>query len=334
MKKKTLIIVLLLIVLAAGAVTWAVIANKPPKKVAYVCKMLTNDWFVQQEMGIQKACDELGLEYVGFDSNLSDEQCAKDIDEALASKCDILLLCVSNQEMGPEIAKRCAEEGVVLVTLDDNIVDQNGNDVPHVGMATTEVGLLGGVCLGNLATERNYFAEGNVVKAIAIDVPTTTVIGPRIEGYKQGLLGTTPLTEEDFIVVETSEGMYEDDLEADAPVIAEHPEVTHWIICGANDDCALAITSILEEQGFDMDNTLACGLGGHEKSLAKFKKGDPNFMTIVLHPEEEGYDAVQIAYDHIVNKTEMPLFTEVNGAVATKDNYLDFFPDGKAITEN
>ena len=311
----------------------AIVNDKKPLKVAYVCKMLSNSWFVQEEMGIKKACEELGLDYVGIDSNLNDEQCLSDIDNAFAQNCDILLLCVTNQSMGPNIAERCAEEGVVLITLDDNIVDQEGNDVTHVGMPTKEVGVLGGTYLGNLATERNYFTEDNNVKVIAIDVPTTTVIAPRIEGYKEGLMATTPLTEEDFIVVEAAEGMYEDDIEAASPVIIAHPEVTHWIICGANDDCAIAIMAILEEQGFDMDNTLACGLGGYEMSLAEFKEGNPNYVSIVLRPDIEGYDAVYLAHDYLVNGAEMPKLTEVNGAIATAENYLEFYPGGKMITE-
>ena len=333
-KKSTILGAAVLIAVVIGIIAVnAIVHDKKPLKVAYVCKMLSNSWFVQEEMGIKKACEELGFEYVGLDSNLNDEQCLSDIDSAFAQNCDILLLCTTNQSMGPNIAERCAEEGVVLITLDDNIVDQQGSDVTHVGMPTKEVGVLGGTYLGNLASERNYFTDGNNVKVIAIDVPTTTVIGPRIEGYKEGLMATTPLKEEDFIIVEAAEGMYEDDIEAASPVIIAHPEVTHWIICGANDDCAIAIMAILEEQGFNMDNTLACGLGGYEMSLAEFKKGNPNYISIVLRPDIEGYKAVYLAHDYIVNGTEMPALTEVNGDIATSDTYLDFYPGGKMIIE-
>ena len=332
-KKLPIIIAAAAVVLAIGILAVINIKHEHPLKVVYVCKMLSNSWFVQEEMGIKQACEELGIEYVGIDSNLNDEQCLSDIDNAFAQNCDILLLCVTNQSMGPNIAERCAEEGVVLVTLDDNIVDSQGNGIPHVGMPTKEVGVLGGTYLGNLATERDYFAQGNTVKVLAIDVPTTTVIAPRIEGYKEGLMATTPLTEEDFIIVETTEGMYEDDIEAVSPVIIAHPEVTHWIICGANDDCAIAPMAILEEQGFNMDNTLACGLGGYEMSLAEFKKGNPNYIAIALRPDIEGYKAVYMAHDYLVNGTEMPKLTEVNGSIATADNYLDFYPNGKMITE-
>lgn len=302
-------------------------------KFVYVSKMLSHPWFIQQEMGIKAACEELGIEYVGIDSNLNDEKALADIDSAFSMEADALLLVITNQSMGPNVAERCKEEGVELITIDDNIVDENGDPVPHVGMPTKEVGELGGAYLGMMANERNFFSEGNKVKVLQIDVPTTTVFAPRLDGYKEALMETTPLTEEDFIRVDTTDGMYEDNLIAASPVILGNPDVTHWIITGANDDCALAPMALLEEQGFNMANTLSCGLGGYEMSLAEFKEGNENYVAIVLQPDLEGYKAVHIAYDKIVNGIEMPETTWVSGAIANSENYLEFYPDGKMITD-
>lgn len=304
-----------------------------PLKFVYVSKMLSHPWFKQEEMGIIKACKELGIEYVGIDSDLNDEKCLADVDSAFSMGADALLICVTNQSMGPDIAAQCKEEGVVMITIDDNVVDENGDPVPHVGMPTKEVGQIGGEALGKMATERDFFAEGNKVKVLQINVPTTTVIGPRLEGYKEGLMKTTPLTEEDFIVVDTTDGMYEDNLTAVSPIVIANPDVTHWIITGANDDMALAPMALLEEQGFNMDNTLSCGLGGYEMSLAEFKDGNPNYIAIVLQPDVEGYKAVYLAYENIVNGTDLPATTLVSGSIATSDNYLDFFPNGKLMTD-
>lgn len=308
-------------------------ADKENLKFVYVSKMLSHPWFLQEEMGIKKACEELGIEYVGIDSNQNDEQCLSDVDSAITMEADVLLICMTNQSMGPNIAQKCKEEGIAMVTIDDNVVDETGAAVPHVGMPTKEVGELGGQELAKMANERGYFDEGNKVKVLQIDVPTTTVFAPRLEGYREALMKDTPLKEEDFIVVDTTEGMYEDVLEAASPIIVANPDVTHWIVTGANDDCALAPVAVLQEQGFDMDNTLACGLGGYEQSLEQFKAGNKNYIAIVLRPDEEGYQAVKIAYDYIVNGTEMPENTYVNGSIANSDNYLDYYPNGKLVTD-
>jgi L-arabinose transport system substrate-binding protein len=333
-KETVLVLLALLTVFAFNACKKsAPEAAEKKLKFVYISKMLSHPWFKQEEMGIIKATQELGIDYVGIDSNLSDEKCLADIDSVFSMNADALLICITNQSMGPNVAELCRAEGVELITIDDNIVDEFGNPVPHVGMPTKESGVLGGKALAELAVKRNFFAPGNVVKVLQIDVPTTTVFAPRIEGYREALMAGTPLKAEDFIVVDTSEGMYEDNLEVSAPVILANPNVTHWIITGANDDCALAPMTVLEEQGFNMDNTLACGLGGYEMSLEEFKNGNKNYICIVLGPDVEGYQAVKIVYDKIVNGVEMPATTLVSGSIADSENYLTYFPNGKLMTD-
>jgi L-arabinose transport system substrate-binding protein len=302
-------------------------------KFVYISKMLSHPWFAQEEIGIKKGCAELGIDYVGIDSNLNDEKCLADVDSAFAMNADALLICMTNQSMGPNIAERCREEGVVMITIDDDVVDETGKPVPHVGLPTKEVGELGGKALAELAIKRNFFAPGNVVKVLQIDVPTLSVIRPRIDGYKDALLAGTPLKPEDIIIVNTSEGMYEDVLKAASPVLLANPNVTHWIITGGNDDMALAPMIILEEQGFNMKNTLACGLGGYEMSLEQFKKGNTSYICIVLQPDVEGYKAVQLAYDFITKGTKIPETTLVSGSIATSENYLTYYPNGKLMTD-
>ncbi len=304
-------------------------------KFAYISKQLTHQWFVQEEMGIKKACDELGIEYIGIDSNNNDEKCLSDIDSVFSMDADALLICITNQSMGPNLAARCKEEGVALVTIDDNIVDDEGNPVPHVGMPTEEVGELGGEELAKMANERGFFDDGNVVKVLQIDIPTNTVFAPRLNGYKKALMDNTPLTEEDFIRVDAGDATasYESNLEVASSTILGHPEVTHWIVTGANDDCALAPLSILEEQGYDSANVLGCGLGGYEMSLEQFKNGNESYIAIVLQPDIEGYEAVYLAYNNIVNGEEMPDNTYVSGSIANCENYLDYYPNGKLMTD-
>lgn len=304
-------------------------------KFVYISKQLSHQWFVQEEMGIKKACDELGIEYVGIDSDNNDEKCLQDIDSAFTMEADALLICITNQSMGPNLAKRCKEENIPLVTIDDNILDEAGNQVPHVGMPTKEVGELGGEELVKMANERGFFEDGNVVKVLQINIPTNTVFAPRLDGYKETLMANTPLKEEDFIRVGAADATaeFEGNMAVSSPVILAHPEVTHWIVTGANDDCALAPMAVLKEQGFDMANVLGCGLGGYEMPLEEFKNGNESYIAIVLQPDVEGYKAVYMAYDYLVSGTEMPENTFVSGSIANAENYLEYYPNGKLMTD-
>lgn len=311
-------------------------AAEPAKKVkiGYISKMLTHPWFIQESMGLEKKAKELGAEYISIDANLKDEQTLSALDNMIAQKIDALAICATNQGMGPVIAQKCKEAGIALCTIDDNMKDGDGKDIPHVGMPTKEVGITGGEAMGKIANDRGYFKEGNVVKVLMIDVPTVSVIKPRLDGYKEGLMKTCPqLKDSDFIIQGSKDGMFDDDLKIASSIINANPKVTHWIICGANDDCALAPMKVLEENKFNMDNSISCGLGGYELSLAEFLKGNKNYVCIVLQPDVEGEKAVQMLYDNIVSKKDMPAMTLVGGAIATSDNYLTFFPGGKLKTD-
>ncbi len=299
-----------------------------PVKVAYISKMLTNPWFVSQDQGLADKAKELGVEYFAIDANLDDEACDAAIDNALAQQIDGLAICITNQGNGPALAMKCAEKGVALITCDDNIVDADGKPVPHVGMPTEDVGVIGGEMLAKKATDAGFFKEGNVVKVLQIDAPDVSVLRPRLDGYKKALLANTPLTEEDFIYVETSECMMEDSLPAVQATLQAHPEVTHWICGGVNDDSAVAALKAIEEQGkVPVENTMICGLGGYNLAVEEFKKGNANFMTVVLDPYKEGAEAMRILYENITQGTAMPEVTYVNGQVATLDNWQDLITE-------
>ncbi|MDR0497229.1 MAG: substrate-binding domain-containing protein [Treponema sp.] len=293
-----------------------------PLKIAYISKMLTHPWFIAEDNGLRDAAAKLGVEYFSIDANLDDEACDAAIEAALAQGIKGLAICITNQGNGPALAIKCRERGIALITVDDNIVDENGSPVPHVGIPVREVGVLGGEALAKLANERGFFAPGNVVKVMQIDAPRVTVLVQRLEGYKQALMANTPLKDEDFLRPETSEAMLEDSLAVAQATIQAHPYVTHWIVTGVNDDTAIAPLKAIEENGrIPRENTLYCGLGGYSMSVEEFKKNNSSYICIVLDPYMEGYRAMEILYNYIVNGTAMPMQTLVNGNIATLSNW-------------
>ena len=82
-----------------------------------------------------------------------------------------------------------------------------------------------------------------------------------------------------------------------------------------------------------MTHTLGCGLGGYEMSLERFKAGEDNYIAIVLRPDIEGYNAVYEAYNYIVNGEEMQENIFVSGDIANAENYLEFYPNGKLMSD-
>lgn len=293
-------------------------------KFAYVCKMLTHPWFIEEENGIKARVEKLGLDYVGVDANLDDEACMQAVDNVIGQGADALMIVVTQQSLGPAVVEKCREVGIPVITIDDTIEDSDGNRIPHVGLPTVETGIMGGHALAKLAKERGFFAPGNVVKVMQIDMSFLSVVHDRTVGYKAALQEDLPLKDDDFIVQDSKTGMFEENLPVASAILNAHPDVTHWIVTGINDDGAIAPLRVFEENGFPMENVLACGLGGYIMSYEEFQKSHNSYIVTKLQPFAEGEAAVQILYDYITEGKEMPEETLVPGVIVTKDNYMDF----------
>lgn len=293
-------------------------------KFAYVCKMLTHPWFIEEENGIKARVEKLGLDYVGVDANLDDEACMQAVDNVIGQGADALMIVVTQQSLGPAVVEKCREAGIPVITIDDTIEDSDGNRIPHVGLPTVETGIMGGHALAKLAKERGFFDPGNVVKVMQIDMSFLSVVHDRTVGYKAALQEDLPLKDDDFIVQDSKTGMFEENLPVASAILNAHPDVTHWIVTGINDDGAIAPLRVFEENGFPMENVLACGLGGYIMSYEEFQKSHNSYIVTKLQPFAEGEAAVQILYDYITEGKEMPEETLVPGVIVTKDNYMDF----------
>jgi L-arabinose transport system substrate-binding protein len=293
-------------------------------KFAYVCKMLTHPWFIEEEKGIKARVEKLGLDYVGVDANLDDEALMQAVDNVIGQGADALMIVVTQQSLGPAVVDKAREAGIPVITIDDTIMDSDGNPIPHVGLPTVETGIMGGHALAKLAKERNFFAPGNVVKVMQIDMSFLSVVHDRTVGYKQALMEDLPLKDGDFIVQDSKTGMFEENLPVASAILNANPDVTHWIVTGINDDGAIAPLRIFEENGFPLENVLACGLGGYIMSYEEFQKPHNSYIVTKLRPFAEGEAAVQILYDYITEGKEMPRETLVPGVIVTKDNYEEY----------
>jgi len=288
----------------------------------YISKLLTHPWFMAESGGIENLCNEKGIEYIALDANMEDEKCLELVDQLISQGIDALMICATSQGIGPAITQKCEDAGIPVVTIDDTLVDHNGNPVPHVGMPTKEVGMTGGEALAQLATERGFFDEGNVVKVGNLSAAKLTVLMERTAGYTEALAANSPLVDpDDFILVETEDGMMNNALPAVNAIISANPDVTHWIFTGINDDCGVAAVRAAEELG--VENYVSCGLGGYDLALEELSKGNDNFITIGLRPDNEGYIAAEEIYLFLTEGTPLQEIIYVGGTIVDVDNYTE-----------
>jgi len=253
---------------------------------------------------------------------MDDEKCLELVDDLINQGIDGLMICVTSQGIGPALTEKCEEAGIPVVTIDDTVNDHYGNPVPHVGMPTKDTGVQGGEALVELANERGFFEEGNIVKVMNVGSAKLSVLMERTIGYTEGITSATSLKDpDDIIFVETETGFMDDALPACNAAVSANPNVTHWIATGINDDCAIAAIRSFEELGVDQNNYISCGIGGYGLALEELAKGNSNFITVGLRPDIEGYKAAEEIYLYLTEGAELQEMIIVGGTMVNVDNY-------------
>ena len=326
MKKALLVITALLLAVLIAAPLFAQGTKKAGKdlKIVYVCKMLTHPWFQEEEKGAKAMAQKLGITYIGIDANLDDEAFMQGIESAIAQKASGIMFCITDQAMGPSVTDRLKKVGLPYVTINDNVKQSDGKDAPHVGIDTYGSCFAGGVEMAKLAQKRGFFKPGNVVKIMSVDVSFKTFLHERTVGYQDGILKNSPLKKTDIVANDNETGMFEQVLPVAQSLINSNPRVTHWLVTGLNDDSAVAPLRALEEAGFDMNNVIACGLGGYSLSSDEFKNGNKNYLTIKLQPQAHGSEGVRVLYEYLVQGKPLMGFTPTSGVVIGYDTWKNY----------
>ena len=117
--KKLITIICVVVVVLALVVPNMTSAAEKKLKFAYVCKMLTHPWFIEEENGIKAKVKEIGLDYVGVDGNLDDETFLQGVDNVIGQGANALMVVVTNQALGPAVVEkaRAAKIPVLVVAI-------------------------------------------------------------------------------------------------------------------------------------------------------------------------------------------------------------------------
>lgn len=304
-------------------------AKTDRKKLAFICKDLEHEWFQKEYDGMEAACGQYGMEISGFDADYDDARCMDYVRQVTEEGYDGLIICTTSQELGPEIGELCGEAEIPVLTVDDTMKDQDGKEFPHIGMGTRVLGSIGGSALANLAEEREFPTEDGKTGILEIDISDLSVFRERLDGYEESLFSKLDLKPEDVTVVEGSTGMYEDNYQKITEYFTVNPVDLdkYWIICGANDDCALAGVRALESLGIPKEHILACGLGGYNLSIREFESGNENYIAVMMQPEEAGEHAVSQLYEYLENGTPISSDTIFGGSIVTSNNYMLYYDE-------
>ena len=300
-------------------------------KFVYICKKLTDDWFKEENAGMSKKAEELGVSYNGIDADYKDERFMQAVDNVIAQGVDGVMVCAPNEGLGSAIAKKFKEANIPYLTVDDKLLDDEGNPVPYVGVPTKQAGIETATALVKAAKDRDFFAAGNKWKIMIAEMAQITTTHEMALGYKEYFMQEIPgITESDIVTVDVKDGSFDSSMATISAAYNANPGMTHWIIATVDDYPAFAAVKILQENKFDFKNALISGFGAYQPSLDIFNMGGDiknSYFSMGLNPFLEGETAMQFLYDTVVNGTDIPAETRLGGEVIDATNMEMQFPE-------
>ena len=322
-KMKKLISLALTTAMVAGMACG--VAYAEDKLVVYgIYKAGDQTWFIDEGAAAQAAVEALGGEFIYVDAKMSPEEYLKDIDNAVANNASGIVTCIPDQTLSQAAVDAATAAGIPIVAADDALQDADGNKIaPWVGINAYVIGEANGEWLANYATENELVgAEGVGLLIMTMDTVSSCV--PRAEGEYAKFTELCPDFPEDNIFYADYDGTTDKGNTAAAAVFTANPQITTWLVTGANEEGTIGAVRALETAGLDADACVV-GLGGYmAKDEWNDKGADGTCMKAAAYfsAEQVGQGSVDVLMQ-IINGEEPTMETAVDAIIVTPENYKE-----------
>lgn len=288
-------------------------------------KSADQQYFIDLQDAFVAKAEELGATALRADAGLEPAQGIDLVNDAISAGAKGIAITVPDQTIGPAIADAAAAAGVALIATDDAIADSAGNPIPFVGFSGADMGGKVGAEAVRILSAGGWLEDESVnLGVLSTEVQTLSVCEDRTNASKAAMIEVGVAEEAIFSVPYTGEAQSAQD--AAGPVITAHPDVTHWVVFGCNDEGVLGTTNALATQGVATDNVLGVGLGAYE--ACKFWAADqPSGFkaALFISGQDVGATAAEVLYEHIVNGAELPENSIAPTTIVDPSTYGDIF---------
>src|SRR5512133_3283256 len=275
-------------------------ASGKPLLVA-INKSADQQYFIDLQNSFVDTATGLGANAKKFDAKLDPNLGVSLVNDAISAGDKGIAITVTDQTIGPEIAKAAKDEGVVLIATDDSIKDADGNPVPFVGFNGKDMGKKVGEAAAKLLTDSGWLKDSaKKVGVLSVEVQTLSVCNDRTDNEKAAIKAAGVADTQIFPVPYTGETLSAQD--AAGPIITAHPEITNWIVFGCNDEGVLGASNALATAGVKPENVIAVGLGAYEACKAWAANQPSAFKAgLFISGLDVGKTAATVLYDAVVN---------------------------------
>jgi L-arabinose transport system substrate-binding protein len=263
-------------------------AKKAPM-IAFICKDLSQEWFVSTSTAMKAAVKARGAkDLLLFDCGMSPDKYMTALDNVIAQKVDVLIVCPPDQKLSQITVDRCKEAGIKVYADDDGLIDAKGKHIaPALELDAYKVGQSQGNWLGDYVNKNKINADPATTGYLVLTMSEVSSCVPRSEGAMAAFKVKVPKFPANKIIKADYDGTSDKGFNVTAATITAHPEITTWILTAPNDEGAQGATRALEQAGKDK-KAIVVGLGGY---LAKdeFKKASSCFKAAAyIKPSEDG----------------------------------------------
>ncbi|GLS21074.1 L-arabinose-binding periplasmic protein [Labrys miyagiensis] len=309
---------------AALTTTALTAARADDVKLGFVVKQPEEPWFQDEWKFADQAGKEKGFTVVKIGAEDGEKALAA-IDNLGAQGAKGLVICTPDVKLGPALVARAKANNLKLMTVDDQLVDGEGKplaDVPHMGISASKIGEQVGQAIADEAKKRGW--DLKTVGMIHISYDQLPTAKDRVDGATK-VLEAAGLPAANVFDAPQAKTDTESALNASTTVLNAHPDITHWVAAGLNDEAALGAVRASEAVNITPDSMIAVGIGGADSAINEFKKSQPTgfFATVIISPKRHGYETSLNLYDWVVNGKAPPASVQTSGVLAKRDDYHD-----------
>ena len=313
----------LAIVLALALVLCALTAVAESKGMIYgIYKAGDQTWFIDEGAAAEAAAKEAGYDFTFVDAKMSPEEYLRAIDNAIANNAAGVVTCIPDQTMSQAAVDKLAEAGIPVVAADDALQTADGTKIaPWVGINAYVIGEANGAWVAEYA-KANDLVNDPECALLILTMDTVSSCVPRAEGEYDKFTELCPEFDTAKIYKADYDGTTDKGNTAAAAVFTAHPEITKWLVTGANEEGTIGALRALESAGLDGESCVV-GLGAF-MAKDKWKKEGESAMKAAAYFSSlsVGAGSVEVLLQ-IIDGQEVTMETAVDAVVVTPETYVE-----------
>ena len=229
--------------------------------VAYVCKDLSQEWFIVEAAAINEVITAAGAEkLIEIDAEYDEEKYLDGVQNMVEQKVDVLIVCPPDQNLSQRTVEMCSAAGIPVIAIDDPLADENGKLLaPAIQLSAYNVGVGMGEWLNNYIETNALPTEGDEIMIVCLSCDTISSCVPRTDGQIDTFSAKYPNIK--YLRAEytaDTEGGYD----TMAATIAANPQVKYWCVMAVNDEGSLGALRAIEAAGLQGD-AVVIGAGAY-----------------------------------------------------------------------